>query len=665
MQVKPHLYPFCAVVGQERAQKALLLHAVNPGLKGVLLAGPPGTAKSTLIHGVTELLPELNVINIPLNVDEERLWGDWDMAAAVRSGKRTFVPGLLAAADGHIVTVDNAHIMPERLMKAILTAGDNVAGEPAHGHVRKSSERRSGRDSAAFHLFAAMSPDDGRPLPAMFDRCGLYVRLETSTDLAERTDIASRLLAFEQDPESFRLAYESETKELRARIAAARTQLPAVHIDGELLRLAAEIAEEAGCLGQRADIVLIEAARTIAAWEGLSETTQEHLQEAAGFVLPHRMRAASYPEESRGKSPVDLPDQEPTKHDSNDDHPSPGSHRDKESQRESQAEGENNATNGEQVDRSQFTSPAQLGGDHNGEADSRQSLSLEARAVVEAVGREIAVQPFVFTPPQPMKQAQTGKRNQASVGTVNGRYVRAAMPRGPLRDIAFDATLRMAAPFQLIRKQQLSSNNTNLKLWIEPSDVRVKVRENKTGTALLFVVDASGSMNANKRMKAVKGAVLSLLRDAYRQRDHVGLIAFRDQQAELLLGLTRSVELAERKLRTLPAGGKTPLGIGLEKGLIAIRPLLNRRSGLIPAMIVMTDGKANVSAEAAGDPWQESLQAAQRIAAAGIRTLVIDTEDGVVRFGYARKLAEAMQARYYRLEELDANNIERAVRTLI
>ncbi len=195
--------------------------------------------------------------------------------------------------------------------------------------------------------------------------------------------------------------------------------------------------------------------------------------------------------------------------------------------------------------------------------------------------------------------------------------------------------------------------------------MRVKVRENKTGTALLFVVDASGSMNANKRMKAVKGAVLSLLRDAYRQRDHVGLIAFRDQQAELLLGLTRSVELAERKLRTLPAGGKTPLGIGLEKGLMVIRPLLNRRSGLIPAMIVMTDGKANVSAEVAGDPWQESLQAAQRIAAAGIRTLVIDTEDGVVRFGYARKLAEAMQARYYRLEQLEAGSIERAVRTLI
>lgn len=193
----------------------------------------------------------------------------------------------------------------------------------------------------------------------------------------------------------------------------------------------------------------------------------------------------------------------------------------------------------------------------------------------------------------------------------------------------------------------------------------MKVRESRTGTALLFVVDASGSMNAGKRMKAVKGAVLSLLRDAYRQRDSVGLIAFRGRGAELLLGMTRSVELAEQKLKMMPVGGKTPLSAGLIKGLETIRSVSNKGSGLVPAMVVITDGKANVSFGSGLDPWRESRIAAQRVAAAGVRTLVIDTEEGFVQLGYARKLADDLQGSYYRLAELEADHIERAVRTLV
>jgi magnesium chelatase subunit D len=204
-----------------------------------------------------------------------------------------------------------------------------------------------------------------------------------------------------------------------------------------------------------------------------------------------------------------------------------------------------------------------------------------------------------------------------------------------------------------------------LAVWIEPGDLRVKVRESKTGTAMLFVVDASGSMNADKRMKAVKGAILSLLRNAYRQRDSVGLIAFRDKGAELMLQMTRSVELAERMLRKMPVGGGTPLSAGLSKGWETIRSVLRKGSGLVPAMIVVTDGKANVVAGVGPDPWQESLIIARRIADAGVRTLVIDTESGFVRLGYARKLANELQAQYYRLEQLEADSIERAVRTLV
>ncbi|MEF3305199.1 vWA domain-containing protein [Paenibacillus sp. GYB003] len=178
----------------------------------------------------------------------------------------------------------------------------------------------------------------------------------------------------------------------------------------------------------------------------------------------------------------------------------------------------------------------------------------------------------------------------------------------------------------------------------------------------MFVVDASGSMHAAKRMKAVKGAVLSLLRDAYRQRDHVGLVAFRGSGAELLLEATRSVELAGRKLRAMPTGGTTPLAAGLLEGADAIRVAMRKRNGLVPAMIVITDGKANACRDPDGDPWLESRAAARHIAAAGVQSLVIDTEQGFVRLGFARLLADDLRARYCRLEELEAGAIERAVR---
>ncbi len=286
------------------------------------------------------------------------------------------------------------------------------------------------------------------------------------------------------------------------------------------------------------------------------------------------------------------------------------------------------------------------------------------------MGRGFEVQRLAFAPPRSRShQAKAGKRNPASESSRGGRYIRAEAPRGAVVDLALDATLRAAAPYQKARRQLAADRGEGEgrprpTVLVEYSDLRVKVRESRTGTALLFVVDASGSMNAAKRMKAVKGAVLSLLRDAYRQRDSVGLVAFRDRGAELLLDITRSVELAERRLKAMPVGGRTPLVAGLEKGEATLRTLLYKGSGLVPAMILLTDGKVNVGTASGLDPWPEIQAAGSRLATEGIQTMVIDTEQGVVRLGYARKLAEALGAQYIRLEELEAGRIAQAVRSL-
>ncbi|MDU4698700.1 MAG: VWA domain-containing protein, partial [Paenibacillus sp.] len=310
------------------------------------------------------------------------------------------------------------------------------------------------------------------------------------------------------------------------------------------------------------------------------------------------------------------------------------------------------------------------GASATGEEREPGEAAAAARAVVEAVGRGFEVQRLAFAPPRSRShQAKAGKRNPASESSRGGRYIRAEAPRGAVVDLALDATLRTAAPYQKARRQLAADRGEGEggprpTVLVEYSDLRVKVRESRTGTALLFVVDASGSMNAAKRMKAVKGAVLSLLRDAYRQRDSVGLVAFRDRGAELLLDITRSVELAERRLKAMPVGGRTPLVAGLEKGEVTLRTLLHKGSGLVPAMILLTDGKVNVGTASRLDPWPEIQAAGSRLATEGIQTMVIDTEQGFVRLGYARKLAEALGAQYIRLEELEAGRIAQAVRSL-
>ncbi|MBU5671281.1 VWA domain-containing protein [Paenibacillus brevis] len=658
------LYPFCAVVGQERAKKALLLHAVNPSVKGVLLAGETGTSKTTLVRGFASLVPERKELRIPLHVDDDRLFGGLETAAAIRFGERTFSSGLLAAADGQLLTIDDVNLMSERALNAILSAAELGGFERVH-------EGTAGWQGSSFLLLGTMNPEEGQLNPALLDRWGLYVRVGTSFDPAERAEIITRRLAFERDPQAFARAFEPESEALRKRLVQAQECLAAVRIGEPMLRLTAEIVREAGCSGQRGEILLAELARALAAWEGEPEVRAGHVQEAAWFVLPHRMRqaesdagrqAAPEKEPDRGQGSVEQPpEQAPSSAAQEDDMQPDGSPLPEADSGEAAPEPESAP---EQTPEPALGSAA--AGD--GSASSGEgAASVPARAVVEAVGRDFGVRRIAFAPPRTRFKAKAGKRNPASGGGRSGRYARSETPRGPVSDLALDATLRAAAPYQQARRlrQAADGGEGGPRVLVEGSDLRIKVRESRTGTALLFVVDASGSMNAAKRMRAVKGAVLSLLRDAYRQRDSVGLVAFRDSGAELLLDITRSVELAERRLQSMPVGGRTPLLAGLEKGAETIRSMQRKGSGLIPAMIIMTDGKANAGTASGLDLWQEIRGIGSRISASGIQALVIDTEQGFVRLGYARKLAECMQAQYLRLEELDAGVIERAARSLM
>ena len=251
------------------------------------------------------------------------------------------------------------------------------------------------------------------------------------------------------------------------------------------------------------------------------------------------------------------------------------------------------------------------------------------------------------------RKGKSGRRAIVQLDVPAGRPWRTSLPRTGRRiDLAFAATLRAAAPYQRQRHGEQA-------VVIRAEDLRVWIRARRAAANILFLVDASGSMGAKERMKMVKGAVLALLREAYQKRDRVGLIAFRRTSAETFLPMTRSVELAEKALRSLPTGGKTPLAEGLAAAL-KMMDELSRKEGAETVLVLVTDGRTNVSA--AGKAKEEALRAAEEIARRDAHCIVLDTEKSFPKVGLAPEIARCMNAGYATLERLCAEGVLEVVR---
>jgi magnesium chelatase subunit D len=251
---------------------------------------------------------------------------------------------------------------------------------------------------------------------------------------------------------------------------------------------------------------------------------------------------------------------------------------------------------------------------------------------------------------------QQGRRSRASA-QERGHYFRASLPDVPVQrvsELALDATLRAAAV------RQSAPGKLKLPLMVTSEDHRRKIREARTGNLILFVVDASGSMAARKRMVAVKGTIMSLLLDAYQKRDRVGLISFRGEEARMLLPPTNSIEMAHRLLNDLPVGGRTPLAHGLEMAERTLESYSQMQD--VPLLVLISDGRANMSLPGSRQaPLVEAKQIAASLAKKRVASLIIDAEDGPQRFGLARYLAESLGAPCLRLDEIAADSLTRSV----
>lgn len=625
------VFPFAAVEGQEKIKKALLLNIVNKKIGGVLINGEKGTAKSTLVRGLGELFPEMKVVNLPLNITEDNLIGSIDIEKTLKTGKKVFQEGLLKKCHNNILYIDEVNLLGDSIVSSILEAASREMNYVEREGISFSHQ-------CCFVLVGTMNPEEGDLRPQLLDKFGLYVSAAGTEDVLERVKIIKKRLEYESDPEKFCEKYKEDGEVLREKVIRAQGKIEKIKVSEQIMNIAVKITEEANTLGNRAEIILVETAKALAALDGRNYLNIDDLKEAAEYVLPHRTNQKnSTAPENRGD---ELDNNEDSKDEENNNQEDNTKNENREEKENDKEENPDNSLNDEENN-----------SDEQPQEEEKNESSGSETDEEFGVGEIFKVKDiFLDSVKDSKKRTGTGKRCKTKSGSLQGRYIKSITPKGKIRDFAFDATIRAAAPFQK------RDENSSLMINIKKEHIRVKVREKRTGTSILFVVDSSGSMGVKKRMEAVKGAVMSLLKDAYEKRDRVGMVSFRRDRAEELLPITRSIDLAQKKLEKLTTGGKTPLAEGIIKAYTIMKNELRKDKEIVPLIIFLSDGKGNFSLSGK-DPVRESLEAAEKIKNENIRAIVVDTEEGFIKLEMARTLSEAMGADYYKLENLKSEDM--------
>lgn len=621
----------------EKAKEAILLTLVNPFAGGLLLSGEKGTGKSTLVRSARELV-DAPWVEIPISITEDRLFGSIDAEEAIRSGHKKLLPGLIDEADKGIIYIDDVNLLRDDLLSAVLNIREA-------GGYRLERDGLSEQRDTAFTVLAVMNPESGTLSSSSLDRFGLFAQADPSYDDETRLEIIRRVLDFEKDGIAFRAKWQEETDALKKKIKDARAALSKVEVSAAMIQLAAVYTLKAHVAGHRADIYLIEAARAEAALEGRKYVLPKDLEKAAEFVLPHRMRKA---EEQQAQPSEEMPQEQPEE----DNKP--------QQEEEQQTPQDNEFSHPPEAQPPQINTEDADDSSHEQNQDNAQMSNPrgQSRERIDDADLHVNLPPMWIEPSKDRKPKKgSGKRSLTMTDLMQGRYVRAEIPKAKTSDIAFDATLRAAAPYQKARP------SNGCAVVIRKDDLRSKVREKRTGNIFLFVVDASGSMGARERMKTVKGVIFKILLDAYQKRDRVGMVAFRKNQAEVLLPVTRSVDFAQKKLATMPTGGKTPLAKGLLKAEDVLDMLYRQNANQDPVMILITDGRATSSLNKGTNPVTDALEEAKRIGRRNIPVAVIDTESGFIKLGLAKKLAKAMGASYFQVDKISEDQLLHIWRT--
>ncbi|MFC1669284.1 magnesium chelatase subunit D family protein [Spirochaetota bacterium] len=653
------VFPFSTIVGQDMMKKALMLNAINPQVGGVLIRGEKGTGKSTAVRALAELLPmievvkgcpfnctprdisemcpecrekvltaqetgekplqvekrRIRVVDLPLGTTEDRLLGSLDIETAIKEGKKSLEPGILADANRGILYVDEINLLDDHVVDILLdsaTSGVNVVEREGISFAHPSR----------FILVGTMNPEEGELRPQLLDRIALHVPTEALEDVDQRVQITLLRNSFEKSPEKFINEHEAENEKLRRKIKRAQKNVEKLKVEERTMMLICKMCKELDVEGHRPDIMLTKTALTLAAYNGKKEIGQAEIKEAAELVLPFRVRRNPFGDEDKRENMFDdIIDQ---------------------------------------ISEEMDSEPMMQDNNDNPDMEDTEEAN-EVEGKVHGVGKTVEVPKDINKRKRDRTvRSGSGKRMKTLSTGRKGRYLKHKIPKDDTADIAFDATVRASAVHQKQRKK--NSKNSHA-IIIKKEDLREKVRQSKVSTLIVLSVDASGSMGAMNRMEAAKGTVFSLLMDAYQNRDRVAMVAFRGKEGHVLLPPTSGVDLAKKLLVNLPTGGKTPLAAGIMKSISLIKNEKRKDPTVVPMLVLLSDGRSNISIVEGADPMGEIEKLGQLAQEEGIHSIVVDSE--VTRqqkfkgftFEFAKDIAGFFNAKYFRLDQLNESTI--------
>jgi magnesium chelatase subunit D len=590
------VYPFSAIVGQDEMKLGLILNVIDPTIGGVLMMGHRGTAKSTAVRALADLLPlplvvrgcryncdpnelrelcadclslaekgtlprarsSVPVVDLPLGATEDRVCGSIDIERALHDGIKAFEPGLLARANRGFLYIDEVNLLEDHLVDLLL----DVA---VTGRNKVERENISVEHAARFVLIGSGNPEEGELRPQLLDRFGLYVEVQTENDIERRVAIVERREAFERDPEKFRDNESANQAQLRRRIERARKNFPSVKVERRLLRKIAALCSELKVDGHRGELTIMRSARALAAFAGHKTVSEADVRRVATMALRHRLHRDPLAEQASSvkiEQALDRTLSDTAPDGDADDEGGFHSHQSGGADRQEQLSDKSPAANQSANPRGRNGSGPDTATPAPDLADAKLSLNQDTRTKIN--GKTNA------------RAGRAGLRHSVR-DFQHGRYTRAITRKHGGARVALLATLRAA----LLGKRKFSAD-----------DLRYKQFAKKHGALFIFAIDASGSM-ALSRINQARGALLRLLAQAYVNRDSVAIIAFKGTEAEVLLPPSRSIVRARRALDALTIGGGTPLSAALAAALgLARRAALQDSVDI--RLLLFTDGHANV-----------------------------------------------------------------------